>query len=141
MPTKTTARKTTAPSRGAPKGNKPVPAAKGDKPARQPKKLNECRCGCGKMVKGTFAQGHDARAYGMVLRGELDESVIADQPGLMSKLTYARRQAEAKATAKAAREATAAEAKASKAEATPEPSEDDTEPTPKVRRKPSRVSG
>lgn len=32
---------------------------------------NKCLCGCGKLVKNTFAQGHDARLRGMLLRGEI----------------------------------------------------------------------
>ena len=34
-------------------------------------KLNPCLCGCGTRVKNTFAQGHDARLKGMLLRGEV----------------------------------------------------------------------
>jgi hypothetical protein len=141
MPTKTSPRKRTA----AVKGNTPVPSAKAktERTPREPKKLNECRCGCGAMVKGVFAQGHDARLYGQVLRGEKPESLIADQPGLMSKLTFARTQADRKATAKADRQAAAAKAKAEAPQpdqAAPSPDPEAT-PTPKVRRKPSRVSG
>ena len=32
---------------------------------------NKCLCGCGKLVKNSFAQGHDARLKGMLLRGEV----------------------------------------------------------------------
>lgn len=39
---------------------------------------NKCLCGCGKMVKYSFAQGHDARLKGMLLRGEV-KSPSADQ--------------------------------------------------------------
>lgn len=35
------------------------------------KKTNSCLCGCGTKVKGTFAQGHDAKLRGMLLRGEV----------------------------------------------------------------------
>lgn len=35
------------------------------------KELNSCLCGCGTKVKGTFAQGHDSRLKGMLLRGEV----------------------------------------------------------------------
>lgn len=127
-----TAARTTTPKQEAAKVAKP----------KAEKKLNECRCGCGRQVKGAFAQGHDARTYGMVLRGELPESVIADQAGLMSKLAFARKQADAKAARKA------------KADATPKPTtpeaeaQPEAEPTPEVSarqarkgRKPSRVSG
>lgn len=39
---------------------------------------NKCLCGCGKAVKYSFAQGHDARLKGMLLRGEV-KSPSADQ--------------------------------------------------------------
>lgn len=32
---------------------------------------NPCLCGCGKRVKNSFAQGHDAKLRGMLLRGEV----------------------------------------------------------------------
>lgn len=39
---------------------------------------NKCLCGCGKAVKYSFAQGHDAKLKGMLLRGEV-KSPTADQ--------------------------------------------------------------
>jgi hypothetical protein len=40
---------------------------------RQPK--NQCLCGCGQLCWKNFKQGHDQRVRGMLLRGELTESV------------------------------------------------------------------
>lgn len=36
-----------------------------------PAKNNLCTCGCGAKVRFNFAQGHDARLKGMLLRGEI----------------------------------------------------------------------
>jgi hypothetical protein len=42
--------------------------------------LNPCLCGCGTKVKNNFAQGHDARLKGMLLRGEV-KNPSAEQRG------------------------------------------------------------
>lgn len=75
----------------APALSKPVPKAAQKAPAKKAVKkapaktartkaeakvkkailTNKCLCGCGKLVKNSFAQGHDARLKGMLLRGEV----------------------------------------------------------------------
>lgn len=44
--------------------------------ATKPATLNECGCGCGTLVKRTFAQGHD-----MKLRSALGKAYKAGEPG------------------------------------------------------------
>lgn len=46
-------------------------ATKAKATRKAPEKNNSCLCGCGTKVAGTFAQGHDARLKGMLLRGEV----------------------------------------------------------------------
>ena len=43
-------------------------APKTPKTPKAEKPLNECSCGCGAMVKGRFAQGHDAKLKGQLLK-------------------------------------------------------------------------
>lgn len=38
-------------------------------------KVNSCVCGCGTKVSGLFAQGHDQRVRGMLVRGELNATL------------------------------------------------------------------
>lgn len=45
--------------------------AKAVKAVKASIKQNPCLCGCGTKVKRTFAQGHDARLKGLLLRGEV----------------------------------------------------------------------
>jgi len=63
-----------AAKRPAKKAAKKAPATKRAKVEKKIAKqvlTNKCLCGCGKLVKNTFAQGHDARLKGMLLRGEV----------------------------------------------------------------------
>jgi hypothetical protein len=53
----------------SPKSTKKASAKKATRKA--PEKNNSCLCGCGTKVAGTFAQGHDARLKGLLLRGEV----------------------------------------------------------------------
>jgi hypothetical protein len=55
-------------------------AKKATKKATESKKQNPCLCGCGTKVKWNFAQGHDARLKGMLLRGEV-KNPTAEQKG------------------------------------------------------------
>jgi len=56
-----------------PKAKQPKPKAKAEP---EPPELHPCICGCGKMVKGRYAQGHDAKVHswiGQVEKGEMTE--------------------------------------------------------------------
>lgn len=52
-------------------------------------KTNECICGCGTKVAGTFAQGHDQRVRGMIQRGETNKALArARRRGLLKALRH-----------------------------------------------------
>lgn len=64
-----------AAKRPAKKATKKAPAkttrAKAETKVKKQVLTNKCLCGCGKLVKNSFAQGHDARLKGLLLRGEI----------------------------------------------------------------------
>lgn len=66
----TTKAKSTTKEKGTVKATKAIKAAI---------QLNACLCGCGAKVKRTFAQGHDARLRGMLLRGEVAKPSAAQK--------------------------------------------------------------
>lgn len=56
----------------------PTKHAKAEAKVKKQILTNKCLCGCGKLVKNSFAQGHDARLKGQLLRGEI-KSPSAEQ--------------------------------------------------------------
>jgi len=49
------------------------------KQANEARKTNSCLCGCKTKVRGHFAQGHDQRFRGFVLRVEEGKASAAEQ--------------------------------------------------------------
>ena len=52
---------------------------------RKPKQVQPCKCGCGEQVGGHFAQGHDARFKGWMLKIERGHMAVKDLPSVVQK--------------------------------------------------------
>lgn len=53
--------------------------------AKKEKALNQCKCGCDAMVAGNFAQGHDARFKGWLLKIERGQMQVKELPARVQK--------------------------------------------------------
>ena len=62
-------------------------AAKAEKKAKEPKvkEVHPCLCGCGAETTASFAQGHDARYKGWMIKVERGEMAVKDLPPVVQK--------------------------------------------------------
>ncbi len=74
-----------AEKKAAAKGGNGKSAVAAQPKAKKEKTLSPCKCGCGEQVTGHFAQGHDARFKGWLLKVERGEMKVEELNGVVRK--------------------------------------------------------